>query len=271
MPYVFGAAGGDDINSTRNLSSWANNSRQLVMGWFYPTTLTATRTLFSMGNNHRVAIDTVTDELRITTDHATTDGVRTTTGVDLVVNQWTFLAVMITITGGADSMTIWAASTDTFRTVTNANVTIPSGTGTGATALTVGNAGTNTLAFQGEIADIVFISQSGGVPGLLSSYTVASGSGDTNGDTMLFNRVIHPYWRGDAPELMDQRSGISGEDTHLTLQSTYMERVRCNATSGQVTPAAVTVNGATPTLTRHPRPDSRPFLTDGILNLCRRR
>ena len=64
MAYTFGAATGDDITWTDTGSSWGTNGQAgLVCGWFFPTTLTATRGLFSVGTVHRIEIDATTSEI----------------------------------------------------------------------------------------------------------------------------------------------------------------------------------------------------------------
>ena len=154
MAYTFGGATGDDVTATLSQSNGASARVNLIRGWWYPTTLTATRVLMSHGAVLRVAIDTTTSELRITTDN-TTDGEWTTTGVGLTVDTWTFIAIIGSwnTTGPAVGLRVWAGTAETPPAeVTVTNVTAPVGAFVGSTGFSIGNnAAAGTLAFQGDI------------------------------------------------------------------------------------------------------------------------
>ena len=75
MAYTFGGATTDDITFASAITIGANSRAALICGWWYPTTLTATRKLWSANSTGIVGaeIDTTTSELRLRSDNTTDD------------------------------------------------------------------------------------------------------------------------------------------------------------------------------------------------------
>ncbi len=198
MSYTFGAGTGDDITSTIGVSTGGDNTLALVAGWFYPTTLTATRALWSWGNTTAGVIDTTTSELRVILAAGTTPGQYTTTGAGLVVNTWSFLAWLISTetTGPVNAVRIWAGNETNLPTeLTITLATTPVGTPAGTASKTVGNKGTGTLAFQGDIGWISFF----GIQNIFfNSFATVETSGTiTQGEAdNTLERWVKPLWLG---------------------------------------------------------------------------
>jgi hypothetical protein len=201
MPYTFGATT-DDISWPITPSVAATDRGSLIAGWWLPTTLTATRTLWSGGSGGvpRAEIDSTTSELRLRTNN-TTDGQWTTTGVGLATDQWKFLAFLLTTnnTNGA-SWNVWAGTSETPPSQVTVTVAVArSGNFTGATSFYVGNAGTGSLAFQGDAALVWTMLTSAAVGAIHPlGLTTAYGSARTTAETdWVEQNLVIPMWRGD--------------------------------------------------------------------------
>jgi len=255
MAYTFGAATGDDITWVGTNTAFATNRLTLVCGWWYPTTLTATRGLWSFGNVAGAEIDTTTSELRLRTDN-TTDGQWTTTGVGLTTNTWTFLAFMASCnnTGPAAAWRVWTATIDTFPTeVTVTSAVAPVGNFTGSTSFTVGNKGTGTVAFQGDIGEVV-IYQSGSVSGILSPFNFATFGTITQAEAdWALAEFVVPAFRGDV--FSKRANNVSGANIEPGYWSgapdSQVMRHTYNTTT-DIAPIAPTVSGATVTANHPP-------------------
>lgn len=256
MAYTFGAATGNDINWT-TASSGGNSTVCLAAGWFYPTTLTATRGLFSYGNVCGVAIDTTTSELRLKTDN-TTDGQWTTSGVGLAVDKWSFIAFMLTCsnTGPTAAWRVWSGTFETApveRTVTQA--VAPSGNFTAGTSFTVGNIGTGTIAFQGDIGPVLTCH-----PPAINSTTgfiqnAAAGAITQDEADDAYRNVVLPFWKGEPMPFRVRQYGLQTGSTmgaFLNLDNALpsTQEVVSGAT---LVSRAPTINGATPSQNRAPR------------------
>src|SRR5688572_2512559 len=114
MSYTFGASVDDDINWAGDFNGFggAIACQLLLCGWFHPTTLTAGRGLFAFGDTSGAEIDTATAELRFRALGATTTGQWTTSGVNLAVNEWKFIAVLNTVTNTGPSVAfrVWVGT-----------------------------------------------------------------------------------------------------------------------------------------------------------------
>lgn len=256
MAYSFGAATSDDINFT-TASSGGNSTLCLAAGWFYPTTLTATRGLFSYGNVCGVAIDTTTSELRLKTDN-TTDGQWTTSGVGLVVNQWSFIAFMLTCsnTGPTAAWRVWSGTVETPPVeITVTQVVAPAGNFTGGTAFTVGNIGTGTLAFQGDIGPVITCHPpvNNTTTGFLQN---AAAGAITQGEADdAYRKVVLPFWNGEPMPFRVRQYGLQTGSTmgaflNLDLTLPVTQEIVSGLTLVSRFP---TINGATPSNNRAPR------------------
>lgn len=271
MAYTLGAGTGDDITWSASPTAFGSGSTQLVCGWWYPTTLTATRGLWSAGNTIGAEIDTTTDELRLRTDN-TTDGQWTTTGVDLVVNEWRFIAFLNTNinTGPAAAWRVWAggvASAPVECTVTNAVAAV--GNFTGSSSFTLGNKGTGTLAFQGDVGDAGYI-YTGTVGAAVNPFSIATAGTITNTEAgFVYQRFVLPFWLGkgwrcDGALRNHGSSGIALEYAYACTTNLFQVR-RSQTTNNTVfSGLAPTINGATWSQNGSPRPliSDSPYMPD---------
>lgn len=255
VSYTFGGATSDDITWSLGPSVGATATAVFVCGWWRPTTLTATRGLWSCGNTFGAEIDATTDELRLRTDN-TTDGQWTTAGVDLVANEWRYIAFANTCLNGTPSAAwrVWAggiSSAPIECTVTVA--TSPSGNFTGNANFYIGNKGTGTLAFQGQISDVLVCS------GSTPSFAIAAHGAISNDEAGgIYRRLVWPTWlgihdlnitKGANPTAtlgqgIDYFSGLYNGIVRRTQQGTGIQQ-------GFVAP---TINGATLSEENGPRP-----------------
>lgn len=197
MAYTFGGATGDDITLTTTGSAGGSAQTVLACGWFYPTTLTATRGYWSCGNTFGAEVDTTTSELRMKTQNATTGGVWTTTGAGITTNKWWFIAWLFSCnnTGPTHAWRVWVGSIDAVPAlVTVNNGTAPVGNFTGSTSRTVGNKGTGTLAFQGDIGWMTFINNGQNLPGPFN--ITSDGVFDVGTEGTTFANWVYPMWTG---------------------------------------------------------------------------
>lgn len=200
MAWTFGG-----VNNSRMVTSiFANigntQSMSLICGWWYPTTLTAGRAYWSSGPTVSARVAATTSEMTLHTDN-TTDGQWTTSGAAIAVNEWKFLAFMLTCfnTGPAAAWRVWVGKNDTVPTeVTVTLNTAPVGNFTGGTTIIMGQLGTSgTVAFQGDIGDYVGISQSPVTVGRGPLGLAAFGAITQDEADNALNRLVIPIWKGD--------------------------------------------------------------------------
>lgn len=250
MAVTFGGGTGDDINLA-GASTIANLTTLVVAGWWYPTTLTAGNGLWSVGNVAGCKIHTTTSELQLITDN-TTDGLITTSGLGLVTNTWQFLAFLgsFTNTGPAEAWRVWKGNSTAPVEIGTVVTTAPVGNFTGNATWYIGNLGTGTVAFQGDIASVVFIHGAGM---LLSGTTTGTLSQD-DADLVLRDSVW-PLWLGDIAKMETADSSRPHFFMELA-NSTQAAYGRPNATDPTWAAGA---NGATVSANGNPRPPiSRP-------------
>lgn len=207
MSYTLGGATTDDIIINYAALGFSNmfvdNSSTLILGWWYPTTLTATRGYWSILNTIGAEVDGTTSEIRMRTDN-TTDGQWLTSGAGIVVNKWHFLAFLNAAenTTVAGAWRVWVG--DAFTSPVEVTVTNPvvrSGNYVGGATFYLGNKGTGSLAFQGDIGWAACISQltNVGINGALGIAT--SGVIDNAEADLVLNRWVRPFWLGRPPNL----------------------------------------------------------------------
>lgn len=262
MPYTFGAATTDAITWTSLVNHGANGAATLFCGWFYPTTLTATRKLFCSGLVFGAEIDTTTSQIRFRTDN-TTDG-QFTAPAGFVLNQWIFVAALGA--GGAAATSAWRCWTGTIdtapveRTVTTA--TAPVGANTGSTVFALGNNSSSTLAFQGDMAEFGYFATTAAVGAsthpfqMVTAGTLAQAVAD-----FVYPRYVLPFWAGHgwAGNGVTARNGIlttsTDEYVHLTLNTLPQARRIQSVNATALVGIEPTISGATvSTQTGHPRP-----------------
>lgn len=257
MAYTCGAAATDDIAMVLTATG-ATLTSCLVAGWWKPTTLTATRGLWSAGNIFGAEIDTTTSELRLRTNQ-TTDGQWTTTGVGLTVDEWKFLAIANSCnnTGPSAAWVVWSGTNETIpQQVTVTQATAPAGNFTGSTAIFLGNKGTDSLAFQGLIGPAIFVRNNtdrlGAVP------TETAGAFTQEEIDLMYNRIVLPVWAGQwCPPWLRQMRINNGRGTVMFATSMdYAGPQEVDIlTSASGTPyGTMTLSGVTLSQERCPRP-----------------
>jgi hypothetical protein len=266
VPWTWGAATSDDFNLTAALSMGSTVTSTLVMGWWYPTTLTATRGLWSAGSVFGAEINSTTSEIRMKTDN-TTDGQWTTTGAALATDKWSFLAFLHhgSNTGPASFWDVWMGTVDTAPvklTVTTA--TSPAGNHSGSTSFVIGNKGsTGTLAFQGDIAHVLMTATNVAAnetmhPFSVSSYTTALTAAQA---LNVEERFVRPYWAGDNSVAWGGARTLGTITTTslyfpLDMPNLNVGISRNVATSLNVTPVSTSLGG--PTFSQRGCPRSYP-------------
>lgn len=265
MSYTFGGATGDDVTWSSTTTVGAASRVGFVAGWWKPTTLTAGRGLWSAGNVHGARVAASTSELELVVDNATTDGVWSTTGVGLATGSWKFLAFLCNLASTpAVAWNVWVGDETTAPAqVTVTNTTGMSGALTGNATTYVGNLGTGTVAWQGEVENVVVGVSSAGAGSAVNPFGIAAFGTTTTAEALAVEeRFVRPIWQGEHDTA--RRSGFTsgGWDwSYLPFAGPLfaVERFICSSVS--VNPRiAPTVNGATVSAERGPRP---PLLSGG--------
>ena len=278
MAWTFGTGTGDD--ASLNITS-IGASGTIFYGscWVYPTTLTATRAIWSIGNNWTMRIDATTSELRFISDN-TTDGEWTTTGASLATNTWTFLAWLASPlnTGPTCAWRAWAGTLETSpQELTITNAVAPVGNFTGGTSLTWGNrGGSGTVAFQGALENCVFGAFNGTISATLSPFAIAAAGTITQNEADLIrDRYVRPMWLGDLYPYEKARAGLPATNSGLNYYVTRMNlgaqslmELAFRAATGNPVGGMTALNGATASATRGPRPALQNHVT--LKNLVRR-
>jgi hypothetical protein len=251
MSYTFGAAATDDIAFTLPISLGGDNRACLVLGWWYPTTLTAGRGYWGAGSIFGAEVDATTSEIRLRTDNATTDGEWVTSGAGIVVDQWHFLAFLSATenTTVAGDWRVWVATGSTApRIMTPAVSVARNGNYTASNAFTVGNKGTTSAAFQGDIGWVSVLNMasadsvgSRGFPRIAASGVITDAEAEDVG-----RRWVYPIYCG-RPNPQENSWGTTTDPiavTHLPLDALQAPGA---ASSQSLSPNDVemTVSGAT--------------------------
>ena len=257
MAYTFGGNTGDDINLGMSAQAGGSGGTSLHMGWFYPTTLTAGRYLFSIGNTVGLGIAATTTELTWTTQNATTNGVWTSTNAMLAVNRWHFIAVLATQNNTGPAMQALCLIYDDvngWHDAFLAQTTAPVGNFTGGTAMTLGNRGTGTVAFQGDIDSFMAI-HSGGITGNGFLPLATAGAVTVSEWVRIYTSIIMPTAHGrplDIQKLAPTGWGQTLEVASFHLHDNAYTR-RLNTTSvNNAVPTVSTVNTAVLSAARAP-------------------
>lgn len=206
MAYTFGAATTDLVSWSANITSlFTTNRSALIACWVRPTTLTATRKIWSAGTVWTLQIDTTTSSCRLTAD-AVTDGAFTFPA-GLTVGQWTWICVIVNCgTGPTMDVNAWTATETSMpvkQTVTVATAPVGAFTTSGL-VFGVGNTTTTpTTAFQGDIGGVYAHAENAssfaGPLGIISDGATTQAELDR-----AFIRFIDPLWRGDLQRIAGQ-------------------------------------------------------------------
>lgn len=278
MSWTFGGGTGDD--ATLNITSIGASGTYFIGScWVYPTTLTATRAIWSIGNNWTLRIDATTSELRFISDN-TTDGEWTTTGAGLATSSWTFLswAASPLNTGPTLALRIWAGTLDTRPaelTVTNA--VAPVGNFAGGTALTWGNrGGSGAVAFQGSLENCAFGAFNGTVSATLGPLPIAAAGTITQAEADLIkDRYVLPMWQGNLYPYEKATAGFPPANSGFNWYVLRMDRtvqslmeLAFRAAVGNPVGGLTALNGAVYSANRVPIPARESHVT---LKTLRRR
>ncbi len=256
MAYTVGAGTGDDIAFSTGTTLGADNRSCFVCGWWYPTTLTATRGYWSAGNTFGAEVDTTTSELRLRTDN-TTDGQWTTTGANITTNKWWFLAFLNATenTGVLSPWRVWVGDVENPPVaVTVTNATAPAGNFTGSSACVIGNKGTGTLAFRGDVGWSVFIATDS-ASHLSVTGVNTTGVIDADVEYRAYQSLVLPFWSSNPDFLQMKPSPTTGQWIILHNTMDFQNRHFRRGHNGTIDMnGAATVNGATLSQQREPRP-----------------
>lgn len=246
MSYEFGSAASDDVTWPVTFSLPVGNSAFLVCGWFRPTTLTAGRGLWSFGNVTSARIASTTSEITLFTDN-TTDGQWTTTGANLAVNTWSFLAFFLTAnnTGPVGLWKVW--STNSLNAAPSSLAitqnTAPVGNFVGSNSFYIGNVGTSTtLAFQGQISSVQIYQGGHNAIGVFRPGTAGTLSAEQ--EEFLLNTFVFPAWNGTFFPFVGSRTDTSIHDWATFVAPLDFSPMVKRFTTAGAQPIAGTVSGA---------------------------
>lgn len=209
-------------NFTVTPSIGANLTATLFAGWFLPTTLTAGRGYWSAGTVTGLEVGTTTSEL-IGRTQSTTNGVYTSSGAGIAINNWYFIAHYIdaTNTGPNSNQYLWIGTIEQAPVeVTFSQTTAPAGTFTGQTTCVIGNKGAaGTVAFQGSVGNqfVAIQSTNTGGPFNLSGYgpTGKSAPDIAAEKQFILNSFVLPWWSGETFPDRGLNYAFSGASVNL--------------------------------------------------------
>jgi hypothetical protein len=203
MSWSFGTPTNTQL-SVSQIGMGANLRTGLVAGWWNPTTLTSGRAYWSHSNINSARVAATTSEMTLHLDMSTTDGVWTTSGAGVVINQWQFLAFMLSTqnTGPAAAWRVWRGTADTPPVEVTVNLTTaPTGTMVGATTHNTGNLTGGTVPLQGLIGSNVAAVKEGTVnagSSLRGPLKTAAFGAITQAEAdLVLQRVVTPLWLGN--------------------------------------------------------------------------
>jgi hypothetical protein len=267
MPYTFGGATGDDAWIAGNNGPGATSSCGLMIGWWYPTTLTATRVYWGLGTTSalppKLLVDTTTSELRFMSNN-TTDGIWVSSGAGITTNRWWCIALAYTFTdtGPAVDWRLWIGNeVQSPVPISFSQSTAPVGNNTGTTRRVWGNEGSSgSSAFQGDIGRGTFFQSASHVLGNMMTFRTAGAISDVEAEN-VYHRFVFPWWRGDFDPRFIVPSGTNvWEAVHWDGNDTRGYIPGSSVTTEAV--AVATINGATKAANNR---EPRPALPDLVL------
>lgn len=269
--YLFGGGATDAVVLDTLTTMSQDNRQHLITGWWRPTTLTAGRYLVSTGAVDCGAyVHTTTDELVLRVNR-TTDSEFTTTGVDLVADEWRFLAFLSAHenTGALDAWRVWAGGVAAPPVACTVTPSVSgSGNSTGGSTLTLGNNNAGSVAFQGQIADVRYLVTSAPTGNSAHIFLTQTSGAIANVEAdYVFERFVLPAWEG--------RSWERHTGRHLVVQFGWWPGFENSpwwrtGTAQVVDPTAVpTFTGVTVSPEGPPRRTMQhPFRPDGLALLA---
>jgi hypothetical protein len=180
------------------------------------------------------------------TDNST-DGLWTTSGAGIVLNEWRFIAFMLSClnTGAAAAWRVWVGTNENAPTEVTVTVnTAPAGNFSGGNQVIFGQLGTSgVVSYQGQIGDNMFIGQAQTTsPNLGPLATAAYGAITQAEADRVCRRIVDPVWKGE--QFPDAAWSIT--------QGAYSCTVNAFDLAVAVTNLAVPVNRITTTLNNNP-------------------
>lgn len=266
MPYSFGAGGAltHRINWTSNIGFGGPSRQYFICGWWKPTiSLTATRRFWGSGTTNGAAIASTTTEI-ITTLNATTPATWTTSGANLTLDQWVFIAWFFNISSSValsfQSMgQIWVGDEFTPPRLLTTTYSSPITTITAANTTMVICNGTGNIGSVGDCSNFLLAgSTTGGIGGPFGQ--VVSVVPTTEGLLDIERRWVVPMWLGNMPIDILNRYPV-GDLTYefLSMDENFMALSR-GTTMPNIT---TTITGATYSKGYSPRtvrgPNGREF------------
>lgn len=251
MAYTFGALNTDDVSIASHLNS--NGGGHCVFGWWYPTTLTAGNIYWGASSLTKIAVGPTTSELRIHIDRATTDAVWDSSGAGIAVNNWYFIATVRSSNAGDQNMRLWIGTEANHPLEVSISAsTAGAGAETASSTASVGNASTSaTTAFIGDIEQVLDMRWANSVAAPLANETPAT---ITQAESDYFYQTcVVPYWLGDPQPTWVRGTNTAGYVFDLSGSGPQLD-IHQRGTTQRLTPEALTVNGATYSNRRAPRP-----------------
>lgn len=261
MPLTFGAATSDRVSWTTNLQG-VTGTNNFVACWFNASTLTAGRYILawcsaSATTLHGIRIGTTTSTLQLVAAATTTLGIWTATPdttsfpSGIVTGQWYFVAVAQTIvTGPTVGFAAWLGTESVPPTpMTIATSTAPAGTPTGGANIVVGNniITSPTAAFQGDIGQVIAISNPSGINWQIGSAT--AGTFSTDEQLLIAQTLTYPLWLGRPPV----QSGRDSSSTLTSFETFDGKFVAAKQTTASNAYTTTTITGATYSQSEQPR------------------
>jgi|694.fasta_scaffold86881_5 hypothetical protein len=213
MAWRMGGSTGNRFNVSNSVSIGATSRTALISGWWRPTTLTAGLGYWSVDTALFARIHTTTSEIELSTNNVT-DGKWTTSGANIVADQWRFMAFMLSTLNGTPSAAwrVWVGSELNAPTEVTVNLgTAPAGNFTGGAGVIFGQIGSGgAVSFVGDLSDCAVIAQTVNTSGPLR--TAAFGAITQPEANLVKERVVWPLWLGNPfpPEVCAMPIGGNG-------------------------------------------------------------
>jgi hypothetical protein len=208
-------------------------------------------------------VDGTTSEIRWIFDAATTDGEYVTSGLGMVIDQWQFLAFFAAMESSGNLVTprIWRGTVDEPPVMFTPSVSVsPAGNWVGQNTVYVGNHGTATTAFQGDIGSVSFLTvRSSGATQPFS--VITNGTLDADIERNIEKWWVNPIWQGRSPQFFRPPAvATQWMMAHIALDGDIALASQVGETLSNY--PTITTNGATASQRRPPRQLPRAWIHD---------
>lgn len=262
MAYTFGAANTDDIVMPVVSAVIGPTVSGLLTCWVNPNTgPTAGRAILGFGNNvGRIAHSSTPNEIDVILPTGGTDGTWTSSGLSLQTNTWRFLAIAWSaVAGPTMDVKLWAGDgVNPPVAVTITQAVAPTGTFTSASTATIGSgAASASIAFQGDLEQFDLFTTSTAAGANHPFGQSAYGAFSAESEALLLSRYVLPLWQGSyrarsAGQIVNNTTSAQHVSVDLGLLGVAYRHVQTTAANEATSP--LTVNGATASAQRGPRP-----------------